>query len=195
MGLRIRQVCVRTEDKKRVCPWITGRDRVVNLAHPRAPARRRVGGLEWRRLFGSRRLGDPAHGSEARQLGQAQKRVRGNGLSCGRYGGRPSGNRIGCRLLEAHVDERMTSALEALDPADPTIGRLRALRPRQGRKPSWRRGAAKLQTPSMQPKRRKTSSVYCQHALGRLLWSGRRSVPARKNREAMELWFSSALSG
>ena len=108
--------------QKRVCPWITGRDRVVILAHPRAPARRRVGGLEWRRLFGSRRLGDPAHGSEARRLGQAQKRVRGNGLSCGRYGGRPSGNRIGCRLLEAHVDERMTSALEALDPADPTIG-------------------------------------------------------------------------
>ena len=99
-----------------------GRNRVVISAHPRAPARLRVGGLEWRRLFGSRRLGDPAHGSEARQLGQAQKHVRGNGLSCGRYGGRPSGNRIGCRLLEAHVDERMTSALEALDPADPTIG-------------------------------------------------------------------------
>ena len=150
---------------------------------------------EWRRLFGSRRLGDPAHGSEARQLGQAQKRVRGNGLSCGRYGGRPSGNRIGCRLLEAHVGKRMTSALEALDPADPTIGRLRALRPRQGRKPSWRRGAAKLQTPSMQPKGRKTSLVYCQHALGRLPWTGRRSISARENREVMDLRFSSDLSG
>ena len=76
----------------------------------------------WQRIFGSRRLGDPAHGSEAVALGQAQQHVRGNGLSCGRYGGRPSGNRIGCRLLEAHVGKRMTSALEALDPADPTIG-------------------------------------------------------------------------
>ena len=124
------KVCVRSEDKRESARGQPGRDRVVISVHPRAPARLRVGGLEWRRLFGSRRLGDPAYGSEARQLGQAQKRVRGNGLSCGRYGGRPSGNRIGCRLLEAHVDERMTSALEALDPADPTIGRLRALRSR-----------------------------------------------------------------
>ena len=118
VGLRIRQVCTRTEDKKRVCPWITGRDRVVMSAHPRAPARRRVGGLEWRRIFGSMRPGDPALSDEARQLGQARKHVRGNRLSCGRCGSRRNGDRSGCRPLEAHADERTASALEALDLPD-----------------------------------------------------------------------------
>ena len=93
------------------------------------------------------------------------------------------------------MGKRMTSALEALDPADPSIDRLRALRPRRGRKPSLGRGAAQLQTPSMQPKGRKTSLVYCQHALGRLPWTERRSISARENREMMDLRFSSDLSG
>ena len=150
---------------------------------------------EWRRLFGSRQLGDPAHSSEARQLGQAQWHVRGNGLSCGRCRGRPSGNRIGCRLPEAHVGNGMTSALEALSPPVSTIGRLRALRPRRGGKPSSRRGAAQLQTPSMQPKRRKTSLVYCLHAQGRLQWTERRSESARENREMLDMQSSSDLSG
>ena len=75
----------------------------------------------WQRIFGSRRLGDPAHSSEAGALGQAQQRVRGNGLSCGRCRGRPRGNRIGCRLPEAHVGNGRTSALEALGPPVVTI--------------------------------------------------------------------------
>ena len=105
----------------------------------------------WQRIFGSRRPGDPAHGSEAVALGQAQQRVRGNGLSCGRCRGRLRGNRVGCRLPEAHVGNGMTSALEALGPPVVTISRLRALHPRCGNNPSsWCR-AAQLQTPSKQP--------------------------------------------
>ena len=122
LGTRVRQVCAKIDDKKRVCPRVTGRTRAVNPAHTSAPARPRAGGLEWRRIFGSMRPGDPALSDEARQLGQARKHVRGNRLSCGCCGGRPSGNRSSCRPLEAHADERMASALEALDPADPTIG-------------------------------------------------------------------------
>ena len=121
-GPRIRQVCARIDDKKRVCPRVTGRTRAVNPAHPSAPARPRAGGLEWRRIFGSMRPGDPAFADEAVRPGQARMRVRGNRLSCGRYGSRLSGNRSGCRPLEAHADERMASALEALDLPGPTIG-------------------------------------------------------------------------
>ena len=66
------KVCDKREDKRESARGQPGRDRVVSSAHPRAPARLRVGGVEWRRLFGSRRLGDPAHSSEASVLGQAQ---------------------------------------------------------------------------------------------------------------------------
>ena len=54
-------------------------------------------------------------------LGRIQWRVIGNGLSCGRCRGRLRGNRIGCRLPEAHVGNGRTSALEALGPPVMTI--------------------------------------------------------------------------
>ena len=51
------------------------------------------------------------------------------GLSCGRCRGRLRGNRIGCRLPEAHVGNGRTSALEALGPPVMTIVRTANLRP------------------------------------------------------------------
>ena len=64
------------------------------------------------------RPGDPAFNDEAMRPGQAWVRVRRNRLSCGRCGSRRNGDRSGCRLLEAHADERTASALEALDLPD-----------------------------------------------------------------------------
>ena len=122
LGTADRASLCELDDEKRVCPWVTGRTRAVNLAHPSAPARPRVGGLEWRRIFGSMRPGDPAFNDKAMRPGQARMRVRGNRLSCGRCGSRRNGDRSGCRPLEAHADERTASALEALDLPNLTIG-------------------------------------------------------------------------
>ena len=58
-------------------------------------------------------------------LGRTQWRVIGNGLSCGRCRGRLRGNRIGCRLPEAHVGNGRTSALEALGPPVVTISKFK----------------------------------------------------------------------
>ena len=129
-GERAKSEKVENPANHTVGPWITGRARAVNPAHPSTPARPRAGGLEWRRILGSMRPGDPAFNDEAMRPGQAWVRVRRNRLSCGRNGSRRNGDRSGCRPLEAHADERTASALEALDLPDPTIGRLRALRPR-----------------------------------------------------------------
>ena len=109
------------DDEKRVCPWVTGRTRAVNPAHPSAPARLRAGGLEWRRSFGSLFPGDPAFNDEAMRPGQAWVRVRRNRLSCGRDRSRRGGDRSGCRPLEALADRKgMATALEALDLPDLT---------------------------------------------------------------------------
>ena len=76
----------------------------------------------WQRILGSKRLGNPAQVGEAGALGRIQWLVIGNGSRCGRYRCRLRGNRIGCWLPEAHADNGMASALEALGPPVVTIG-------------------------------------------------------------------------
>ena len=147
-GPRIRQVCARIDDKKRVCPRVTGRTRAVNPAHPSAPARPRAGGLEWRRIFGSPRLGDPAFNDEAMRPGQAWVRVRRNRLSCSRDRSRRGGDRSGGRPPEALADGKgMATALEALDLPDLTNRRLRALRFGVGKPATANRRAARGTSP------------------------------------------------
>ena len=121
------QQCARQTRKERepstntVGPWVTGRARAVNPAHPRAPARLRAGGREWRRSFGYLSLGDPATGSKTNRPGQAWVRVRRNRLSCSRDRSRRGGDRSGGRPPEALADGKgMATALEALDLPDLT---------------------------------------------------------------------------
>ena len=123
-----------------------------------APARRRAGGRDWRRTFGSSCPGDPAWIRGRRWLGRAWARARGNRLGCGRGGGRNSDSKDGRTLFVAHVDgEPMTSALEAPGLADLANRRLRALRPRKSRNSSEVCRAARKQTRVTQPSRREAS--------------------------------------
>ena len=121
-GERAKSEKVENPANHTVGPWITGRARAVNPAHPRAPARLRAGGTEWRRSFGYLIPGGPAQGSKTKEPGQARAWERRNKLSCGRDRSRCGGYRSGLRSLEANADERTASALEALDLPDPTIG-------------------------------------------------------------------------
>ena len=121
------QQCARQTRKERepstntVGPWVTGRARAVNPAHPSAPARLRAGGREWRRSFGYLSLGDPVTGSKTNRPGQAWVRVRRNRLSCSRDRSRRGGDRSGGRPPEALADGKgMATALEALDLPDLT---------------------------------------------------------------------------
>ena len=120
-GERAKSEKVENPANHTVGPWITGRARAVNPAHPSAPARLRADGSEWRRSFGSLSLGDPAFSDEAMRPGQAWVRVRRNRLSCGRDRSRRGGDRSGGRPPEALADGKgMATALEALDLPDLT---------------------------------------------------------------------------
>ena len=112
-----------------VGPWTTGRARAVSPAHPRAPARLRAGGTEWRRSFGFLIPGGPARGSKTKEPGQAREWKRRNRLSCGRDRSRCGGDRSGHRPPEALADGKgMATALEALDLPDLTNRSSRPLR-------------------------------------------------------------------
>ena len=153
-GERAKSEKVENPANHTVGPWITGRARAVNPAHPSAPARLRAGGTEWRRSFGYLSPGDPAHGSKTRQPGHAWVRVRRNRLSCGRDRSRRGGDRSGHRPPEALADGKgMATALKALDLPDLPSRRLRALRPWKSRKPSMVRRAARGISPRAVVKR------------------------------------------
>ena len=114
-GERAKSEKVENPANHTVGPWTTGRARAVSPAHPRAPARLRAGRSEWRRSSTFLFLGGPARGSKIKKPGQARARERRNRLSWGRNGSRCGGYRSGPRPLEAHADERMASALGALN--------------------------------------------------------------------------------
>ena len=130
-GERAKSEKVENPANHTVGPWITGRARAVNPAHPSAPARLRAGGIEWRRSFGNLSLGDPANGSKTKRPGQAWVHVRRNRLSCGRDRSRRGGDRSGGRPPEALADGKgMATALEALGLPD-QAKRIRGLTSRE----------------------------------------------------------------
>ena len=156
-GLRIRQSCDRSEDKKRVCPWTTGARSGGLFCPPESTRASARGRFRMAAALRKQAAGKPGSRQRGKTAGSSPEACERKRIELWPIRGPPERQQDRLQASRGSCGQANDIGPGGSRSGRPYHRQVKSLAPEA--RPSSRRGAAKRQTPSMQPKRRNTSSV------------------------------------